>query len=668
MDLTINKVAAVLVGLAMVAGLVGAFSATQAHAAEFTLSELVELFIGLGIIDDEKADEARAAVDGMDEGEDAPSMSCNFTRNLTTGDTGADVMDLQKLLNANGFTVSASGAGSAGMETEYFGPATAGAVAAMQEAFAAEILTPLGLTAGTGYFGASTRAVANGLCDDDMPDAPDMDDDDEDMDDDDDSELGGEASLDKFEIDDADESDVEEGEEEVEVAVITVEFDDGDAEITRIDLAFTDAEGTDSDAWDVFEAFSLWVDGDMVAEEAADDKDDYLGDEDDGVIRFSGLDIVGMEDEELEIVVGATINNNLDAAELGDWNVDGVSMRFFDADGVATTEDGAPVTDDTATFSIEVEGANDALDLRSSSADPDESIIALDEDNNTEEAIFVFSLDADDSDGDITLEEITVQFGLASTTRTLSEVMDDAYIEIDGERFDAQDYDGSAQAEDVDFDIDGDFVIEAGEEVDVVVYVEFEDMNEDSALQGILFRASTTKAKIEAEGDSGETVTVDGSDQAGNWHELRSQGLAIMNVEIDTDETTKNVGSSDRDILEVTFVFEATAFGEDFYMDEDIDVVNYRVVVDGSDAPAASSSATISIDGEAEDGATADKEIGNGDTAVITFVVETDQSVTGSVEVVIDSVDYSAADDNTEEENVLASPEDEWTSAPKLIN
>jgi hypothetical protein len=36
-------------------------------------------------------------------------------------------------------------------------------------------------------------------------------------------------------------------------------------------------------------AFSLWVDGDKVAEASASDEDDYLGDEDDGISASQAL-------------------------------------------------------------------------------------------------------------------------------------------------------------------------------------------------------------------------------------------------------------------------------------------------------------------------------------------------------------------------------------------
>lgn len=86
-----------------------------------------------------------------------------LTRNLTIGSVGNDVLELQRWLNANGFLVSEAGAGAPGQETTYFGNRTRQAVIQMQNAFAADILTPVGLTAGTGFVGPSTREYLEGL-------------------------------------------------------------------------------------------------------------------------------------------------------------------------------------------------------------------------------------------------------------------------------------------------------------------------------------------------------------------------------------------------------------------------------------------------------------------------------------------------------------------------
>ena len=85
-----------------------------------------------------------------------------FTRNLRQGMTGEDVRELQKFLNAKGFSVSSSGAGSPGQETTYFGLLTRRALIRYQDQYRAEILVPAGITRGTGFFGAITRKQVNG--------------------------------------------------------------------------------------------------------------------------------------------------------------------------------------------------------------------------------------------------------------------------------------------------------------------------------------------------------------------------------------------------------------------------------------------------------------------------------------------------------------------------
>jgi peptidoglycan hydrolase-like protein with peptidoglycan-binding domain len=86
-----------------------------------------------------------------------------FTRSLKIGMSGSDVKDLQIFLNAQHFTVSSSGPGSPGNETYYYGPATSRAVTKFQEAYASQVLTPNGLTQGTGYFGPATMKLSNSL-------------------------------------------------------------------------------------------------------------------------------------------------------------------------------------------------------------------------------------------------------------------------------------------------------------------------------------------------------------------------------------------------------------------------------------------------------------------------------------------------------------------------
>jgi len=78
-----------------------------------------------------------------------------FTRDLEFGMTGADIKELQKFLNAKGFVISATGAGSVGNETTLFGALTKNALIKFQ---IANKISPA-----VGYFGPLTRSAVNKL-------------------------------------------------------------------------------------------------------------------------------------------------------------------------------------------------------------------------------------------------------------------------------------------------------------------------------------------------------------------------------------------------------------------------------------------------------------------------------------------------------------------------
>lgn len=84
-----------------------------------------------------------------------------FLRSLQFRDQNADVKQLQQFLNAHGSPIAAEGPGSLGQETDYFGALTLAALIRFQNEHAEQILAPVGLTSGTGYFGPSTRAFVN---------------------------------------------------------------------------------------------------------------------------------------------------------------------------------------------------------------------------------------------------------------------------------------------------------------------------------------------------------------------------------------------------------------------------------------------------------------------------------------------------------------------------
>ncbi len=148
--LATKNVAAVLLGIGMILSTFAFATPASAQSATDLQAQINALLAQI------------AALQG---GNSSTSCTVSFTVNLKIGSKGSQVMALQKFLNQSADTrVAASGAGSPGNETSTFGPATRAAVIKFQEKYAADVLTPNGLSKGTGNWYASTRAKANALC------------------------------------------------------------------------------------------------------------------------------------------------------------------------------------------------------------------------------------------------------------------------------------------------------------------------------------------------------------------------------------------------------------------------------------------------------------------------------------------------------------------------
>ncbi|MBI2096204.1 MAG: peptidoglycan-binding protein [Candidatus Taylorbacteria bacterium] len=156
-----TKLVAGLVGVTMTLSLFVGLGALTASAQGISATELVNLLISLGIIPPDKADLARQAVGAGG----PPSGGFTFTRNLSLGSRGTDVMRLQEALNRDAATrVSVSGAGSPGNETTYFGPATKRAVIKFQIKYS--------ISPAVGFVGSLTRGQLNLLAGGPTPPPP----------------------------------------------------------------------------------------------------------------------------------------------------------------------------------------------------------------------------------------------------------------------------------------------------------------------------------------------------------------------------------------------------------------------------------------------------------------------------------------------------------------
>jgi len=559
------------------------------------------------------------------------------------------------------------------METEYFGPATAAAVSKFQVMHRAEVLTPAGLVNPTGYFGPGTRAKANALCvattggsttggsttggsttggDDNSS-----------------SELSGEATLGEATLDSADDDEIEEGSEDAPIAELTVNFNDGDASISRLDVKVNPAP-TSTDPWEVLETVSIWVDGDMVAEMDASDKGEYQ--DDDMTLRFSGLDIVAMEDEDLDITIAATVQDGVDSGDQGVIAVSVPTMRYYDADGVAETENSLDdIGTETVSVTVGEAGQDDELTVKAASSDPDATTLKV-EDNKKSDwyTVFAFDLDTDESVNDIVLNEVPVTVVLS--TSTFANRIDDYELVIDGTTIDT--LVGSptvvnATTTELVFDVDGDVTIDAGDRVTAELRLRFKSIPTAQAVfEGMTVQGKVTSAQADAV-DAEGADTLDNSQLSGaatgDAHALRTKGV---DVTPDSDSATVTQGdSANDDYATYKIVLEVTAFEQDVFINTDESVSVDTAVVNSSDSTVAGTS-TVVIDSSADVEGGSFK-INEGETETVTITVTFDATTAGAAaRLKLNSLVFGESD-GADDQTWLALPATDYrTDIVTLVN
>jgi hypothetical protein len=567
------------------------------------------------------------------------------------------------------------------METMYYGPATAAAVSKMQVMFRAEVLTPGGLVNPTGYFGSMSRAKANDLCvaDATTEEVDEAEEGTEEEEEEGDMTLRGEGTLDTFEWDD-EETDLEENDEDVAIAVATIEADDGDIEIARMEFRVVENSAAE-DAWDVFETFSLWVDGDMIAEMEASDEDEYL-DEDRGTFRFTNLDLFVEEGEEVEVYLAVSVQSNVDdLPESFDFTAE--EIRYFDADGVAVTESalGDLGGDSPVNVTVDEEGAGEELTLSTASNNPDSLDIIVDTDSDTNDVTIAIG-DMEAEENDIELQRVVVLVevtgvDVSSNVVNTEDVIDEIRFVMDGEEFEAESVrelnagsiTGETQGDSLDlgrsenvdgttadiatwyvFDIDGDIVIDEDDEMSYSIVVDFKD-NDDGARYGNGTRIEVTVGDTElgfweAEG-ADDLSFVDGNLDGslnGEEHTLIAEGIVVPVDDVETD--TDTVGDGATQLGEFTIRFDVTAVEDDFYIVDSAtttgvatDGIGYTLVTPSGAAAPTSLSATLSSTGDEDTGVF---KVEEGETETFTLTVSVDPAAGGQYRVRLDDVFYTA--------------------------
>lgn len=639
MTLTNTFVAKLAVAFVAISMMFSFFAPAQAQTAEELQATIDALMAQINALN---------AQLGTTSGGSMSSSCVSVPAPLTMGAQNADVTALQNFLINAGQSIPAGATG-------YFGGQTQAALAGWQAAN--------GVAPAVGYYGPITKAAMDAACVvvDDSSDDSTMDDSSDDSSSDDsssdDSLSGGEADVNSMNGRDEEDA-IREGEEDIAVHRVEFDVDDADVMLKRVDVVL-DASALvgntgEPNPWDAFDEMSVWVDGDKVASEDVTDEDDWddLG-SDEYSFRLTGLDTIFREGSSPEVIIALSAANSVDVdgdAGEDDWviYVDTDGMRFVDGEGIDITA--GPGVADASTFEMEDAGAGDDLNLVSSDEDPDSQTYAVDENDNTDHLIFAFDLDADDSDNDVDLDNlISLQVLSGGTNGTKLSFVDDFYVEIDGDRFDAESWSDASDSETVDFDIDRDITIAAGDMVTVMVYATLNDVA--NTFSDATLIASTSATQIDAEG--ADDISVDGSDVEGNVHTFRLNGVDVELSSEDTslDENADTTSADDEGIF--TLEFDVTAFGDTLYVPfgaataTDLTAGLEFSILDNNGSAVDLTGATTTVSVDVADGnieKTNSYKVSEGSTETFTLEVKYDPASTGSYKLRLDTVNFAVTD------------------------
>jgi hypothetical protein len=494
-------------GIAMLAGAMMFSAVLPTKASAATVSELQAMIAQL-----------QSQIAALSGGSATPAFT--YTRDLTLGSTGADVVVLQTFLEAKGHLTM-----PAGVSKGNFGPLTRAALVQYQLAN--------GISPAAGYFGPMTRArVQSQTVSTSNPTTPSNP-----------GNLSGEGDI-VFDVLTDGDINIDLGKKDTAIEV-ELEAQDGDVRIDRLDFYFNKRP------WLYFAEVNLLADGKEVA--SLTRSGDFTQTNNEYRARFSNLNKMVKEDDaitySLELVVLNSMQGTRDTETIV-VEMDNSSVRFVDASGAVMT------TGENITAEVSFDDTFGQGDISLSIGDnsPEKATIVLNENSRTNNiSVLEFDVEADESD--LEVQDIEVTFATVGTG--VSSVSDTLYR--------AHLYKGSTllkskavTANTVVFD-DIAYTIDEDDTETFTVKVDF---NQVDGLTIDTLQVVNVKVVAEDEDfqDVEDTLTVNES------HQLVVEGL--VDEFISKSTRTTNLGTTQTNAI-FTFEFELTAYEDDFFIAED---------------------------------------------------------------------------------------------------
>jgi len=508
---------------------------------------------------------------------------------LKLGSSGSQVMELQKALNAKGFVVSTTGAGSPGMESTYFGAKTQGAVVAFQTAnnlgkdgivgnntgaaLAGAVVTgPTTPTPGCPA-GAMYNSMTGALCSGTpttptTPTGP---------------LAGSDGTIDDVStITSYDGEDLGEGQDDVKIAGFEVEAsNDGDIELKSLKLTFDptgNATGDSDNLDDYISGVSIWMGSTKIGSADVDDFNENTDDSFSKTITLSGAIVRADETEKFYITVDAV--GTYDSGDIDgtvDYSVGVESIRYMDGSGVTSTYSASSFTGGAADGVIGWDGVGDgisfdAVDFATAadinvkftvdSDSPEAGIVIVDDSTVTNDVVLLKGEIEVEGDSDVVIDALP--FSFSPVGDNITNMAEDLRLVINGtEKSEsvASMFDGSTAT--ITFDNLG-VNVDAGDTISFEIIADIkgtDDFAEGDTLTASFTASNRAMADIEDEGGDAVAAGDRSGTATGEAQEFRSEGIAVTLVSTNKESS----GDSDQ-IGTFTIRYKVKAVGTDVYV------------------------------------------------------------------------------------------------------